>query len=191
MLSLLDAIGNTGFAIFFREANTVWGYPTVLVAHAYGMILLVSVSVVIILRTLGYASGVPLAALRKYVPIMWVGLGINALSGVILFSLDGRTFATMPAIWIKLAAIAVAVVCTRRLIAGLNKPAAQATEGKGLAYTALVAWVIGTTAGRVTAYDGMIQRQTAVAVVLLAVVVVAVVAFGSQRAPAGEAGRRG
>lgn len=191
MLSLLDTISETGFAIFFKEATTIWGYPTLLVIHAYGMIILVGLSVAIMLRTLGYASGMPLAGLRKYVPIMWLGLGLNALSGLILFSLDGRLFATMPAMWIKLSAIAVAIACTRRLVAGLNKPATRAAAGKGLPYTGLLAWMIGVGAGRVTAYDAPIQIQTGVAVVVVAVVVVVVVAFGSQRAPSGQAERQG
>lgn len=197
MLSLLDAIGESGWAVFLKEANTVWGYPTVLVLHTYGMIFVVGISAALALRTIGYASEIPLASLRKYVPLMWAGFCLNLLSGTALFLLDGRNFATMPAMWIKLTAVAVAVVYSVRLVGRvLGSPTAQSSlsvspEGRRLGYTVLLAWAIAVTAGRVTAYDGLVQTQTAVAVVLFAVVVLAVVAVTLRRTSSEPVERRG
>ena len=177
MLSLLDVIAESGWAVFVREANTVWGYPTVLVLHTFGMVFVVGISVALALRTIGYASEIPLASLRKYVPLMWAGFCLNLLSGTVLFLIDGRNFATMPAMWIKLTAVAVAVVYSTRIVGSmLSTPTAQVSPaGRKLGYTVLLAWAIAVAAGRVTAYDALVQTQTAVAVVLFAVVVIAVV----------------
>jgi len=193
MLSLLDVIAESGWAVFVREANTVWGYPTVLVLHTFGMVFVVGISVALALRTIGYASEIPLASLRKYVPLMWAGFCLNLLSGTVLFLIDGRNFATMPAMWIKLTAVAVAVVYSTRIVGSmLSTPTAQVSPaGRKLGYTVLLAWAIAVAAGRVTAYDALVQTQTAVAVVLFAVVVIAVVAVTLRRTSSEPVERRG
>ena len=193
MLSLLDVIAESGWAVFVREANTVWGYPTVLVLHTFGMVFVVGISVALALRTIGYASEIPAASLRKYVPLMWAGFCLNLLSGTVLFLIDGRNFATMPAMWIKLTAVAVAVVYSTRIVGSmLSTPTAQVSPaGRKLGYTVLLAWAIAVSAGRVTAYDGLVQTQTAVAVVLFAVVVIAVVAVTLRRTSSEPVERRG
>ena len=83
-------------------------------------------------------------------------------------------FATSPGFIIKLLAIAVALVNVRRLKGLLfgrggsgNTPSAQA---KSTARLVLACWLVAVTAGRLTAYDAFIGRQTAVGVLILTLV---------------------
>ena len=48
-----------------REAPTVWGYPTVLTLHTFGMSVLVGTSAVLSLRILGVGGTIPLAPLAR------------------------------------------------------------------------------------------------------------------------------
>ena len=196
MLSLLDAIENSGWATFLRDANTVFAYATVLALHTFGMILVVGISVAFALRTLGFAPDLPLAPLRKYVPLMWVGLYVNAATGVLLFLIDGRHFATNLDFWIKMLSIVGAVTSLRLLLANLSDPTVVdtrpvPTKGRVLAGSVLTFWLVAITAGRLTAYDPFIQRQSALAVLIVVVVAIVVGRFigarllGADR-PAGQ-----
>ena len=108
---------------------------------------------------------------------MWLAFWVNAVSGVVLLSLDARKFFTSPDFYIKMLAIAVAARSLRLLQTNVFRdPASLDTrpvpmKGKILAGTILTAWAVAITAGRLTAYDGFIQRQTAVAVLVLSVVI--------------------
>ena len=68
MWELLEAIENTGFATWVREAPTVLAYSTVLACHTFGMAFLVGLSGMIALRALGFARALPLAPMGKFFP---------------------------------------------------------------------------------------------------------------------------
>jgi len=177
MMSFLESIENTDFATWVRDANTVFGYATVLALHTFGLAFLVGISAGIALRTLGVAPGLPLAPLGGHFRVMWIGFRVNVLSGVVLLMLDARTFLTSPDFYIKMLAIAVAATSVRLLQTSVfGDPARLGSrpvpmKAKILAGTSLLSWAVAITAGRLTAYDGFIQRQTAAAVLVLAVVI--------------------
>ena len=175
MSALLESIENSGWATWVREANTVFAYATVLALHTFGLAFLVGISVGIALRILGVARSLPLAPLAGFFPLMWLGLWVNVASGVVLFFLDARSFLANPDFYIKMLAIVVAVRSLRSLQAiAFRDPAgldARPMKGKILAGTVIISWAVAITAGRLSAYDGFIQRQTAAAVLVLAVVV--------------------
>ncbi len=175
-MGFLEFLENIGFAIWLRESPSILAYPTLLASHTFGMVVLVGISTGIALRILGFAPGVPLAPLGKFFRIMWIGLSISVVSGALLLMIDARTFLTMPAFYIKLLAIAVAVMIMRALATrvfgdrgGLDTwPVPR--ENQVLAGAVLISWGIGITAGRVTAYASFIKWQTAVAALILTVV---------------------
>jgi hypothetical protein len=178
MLSLLEAIENSAPAIWVREANTVFAYPTILAVHTFGMILVVGISLIIALRTLGVAREVPIEPLKKYVPLMWIGFYVNFASGLVLFFIDGRAFATNPVFWIKMGTIVAALAVLRRLLAGLTDfSAIQDSSRRTLARALFVFWVVAVTAGRLTAYDDFIQKESAIAVLVAIVVVFLIVRY--------------
>jgi len=177
MMEFLASIENSGFATWVREANTVLAYPTVLAFHTFGMAFLVGTNAAIDLRILGVAPRLPLAPMERFFPVMWLGFWINALSGVVLLSLTPITFLTTPVFYIKLLAVMLAVANIRLLKRQVfGNPANLDTrpvpmEGKILAGTSLAFWTVAILAGRVTAYSGFVQRQTALAVLIVAVLV--------------------
>jgi hypothetical protein len=115
--------------------------------------------------------------MERFFPVMWLGFWVNALSGVVLLSLTPITFLTTPVFYIKLLAVMLAVANIRLLKRQVfGNPANLDTrpvpmEGKILAGTSLAFWTVAILAGRVTAYSGFVQRQTALAVLIVAVLV--------------------
>lgn len=173
-MGFLEFLENINLAIWLRESPSVLAYPTLLAFHTLGMVILVGISTGLALRTLGFAPGVPLAPLEKFFRIMWFGLAISVVSGALLLMLDARTFLTMPSFYIKLLAIAAAVMFMRSLrIVAFSARGGVDTwsvprEGQVLAGAVLLSWAVGITAGRVTAYAPFIGWQTGVAVVIVA-----------------------
>jgi hypothetical protein len=147
------------------------------------MAFLVGTSVAIALRLLGFASGVPLAPLRKFFPVMWLGFAISGVSGALLLMLDAMKFLTMPAFYIKLAGIAAALIIMRLLLARVFSAQTVAEPGpvprkvQVLAGAALISWTVAIAAGRVTAYLPFVGWQTAAAVLVLTAVVLVGVYF--------------
>lgn len=182
MLSLLDSISNSAYFTWQRDSITIFGYATVLALHTFGLILVVGISAAIALRTVGVASDIPLAPLRSYVPIMWAGFYLNFVTGLLLFFQDGRNFATNPDYWIKMVGVAAAVIMMMRLLAYLRGPAVVDTrpvpsEGRKLAYGVLLSWAVAVTAGRLTAYDFLVEWQSAIAVTIALVVIALFVVY--------------
>jgi hypothetical protein len=131
----------------------------IITLHSAGLAVMVGLSVVVALRILGVARGLPLAAMRSVYPMMWLGFGVNAVSGVALIIADPVGMLTNPLVFIKLLLIAAAIVCIVRIERRvLRSPEAQAgvvpSGGKGLALASLVLWAAATTTGRLTAYLG-------------------------------------
>jgi hypothetical protein len=88
--------------------------------------------------------------------------------------LDLVTFLAMLGFYIKLLAIVIAAVNTRLLgnqlfndfqVSETNRVPGKAQIFAGLALTS---WAVAITAGRVTAYIGWIQRQSAIAALIFA-----------------------
>ena len=93
--------------------------------------------------------------MKKFIPLMWFGLIINALSGVVLVVIDATSMLSNPLFYIKLAFIALALV-SGRLLANqvFREPGSTivSTASKVLAGASLVFWLAAITAGRLTAY---------------------------------------
>jgi hypothetical protein len=178
MSQFLESIETLAFFTWVRESSSVLAYPTVLAFHAFGMALLVGLSLMIALRVMGFASGVPLAPMDKFYPIIWVGFWVSAVSGGVLYAQAALTFTFMPMFYRKLLAVAGAVVCVRLLRNHLSGDTAGSdmrpipTKAKVLAGTSLILWLVAILAGRLTAYAGDTVWQTVLAVVLLAMVVI-------------------
>jgi hypothetical protein len=107
------------------------------------------------LRILGVAPGVPLAQIRRFLPILWLGFWINAVSGVLLLIGYPTKALTNPVFYLKLALIAAGMVLLVRIgrrafdeaIADEHSPVLRR-----LAIVSLVCWTGAITAGRFLAY---------------------------------------
>jgi hypothetical protein len=139
------------------RGESMLGFPTILSAHTVGMGFLAGTSAGIDLRLLGFADRVPLAALAKFYPVMWIALALNFASGVLLLIGYPYKAFTNPVFYVKLALIAVAVyliVRIRRQV--LLQPEPEAPDvvrlGRSMAMVSLGCWVGVILAGRLLAY---------------------------------------
>jgi hypothetical protein len=190
MTSVLEWLESTWLSTTLRDSPNVFLYPTILAFHTLGLAFFVGISSAIALRILGVAPTVPLAPLKKFYPIMWIGFLFNAVSGTLLLIIEPTKFLMMFDFYVKLLAIAGAVYCNRVLyIRRFRHPAAVDPNplpagDKALAVTILILWGASITAGRLTAYDDAnTQWQTAlgtlgVTTALLVVGYVSVKLFG-------------
>jgi hypothetical protein len=160
-MDTLIAIEETALATWVRESPSLWAYPTILFLHTIGLALLVGVSTAVDLRILGVAPSLPLTRMRSFIPLMWVGFWINALSGVALLVADASTKVFNPVFLIKLVLIGLAVANMRAIdtrIFGTNaSQAAGPSKVRWLAWASLFIWIGAITTGRLMAYIGPVS----------------------------------
>jgi len=185
-MQFLVWLEHSGFATTVKESAVLYEIPLVL--HAIGMAALVGLSTAVYLRILGFGSSLPLAPMEQFFPIMYAGFWVNALSGVVLFSLYPIKAVTNPGFFIKMTGVVLAVVCLRRIKRQVfGNPAVLdtrpvPTRDKILAGTSLFVWLATITAGRLMAYHGIAGVEWATAFAVLVVTVMLVLAgFAADR----------
>jgi hypothetical protein len=171
----------TGLATWIKESESIFAYDIFGIGlHAIGMGMVVGLSSAVALRILGFAPSLPLGPMEKFFPFMWAGFWINAASGVWLFTAYPVKAVTNPGFYVKLAAIALALVYVskiRRQVFGNSavlgtKPVP--TNGKILAGTLLFVWLVAVVSGRLMAYHGVagVEWQTPIGVVIVTAMIV-------------------
>src|SRR5580704_17818801 len=117
-MEFLQWLRDTDAATAIRESESVWGYPTVLFLHTFGMAILVGLIAAIDLKMLGVARQIPIAPMKRLLPLIWIGFTINAITGLILFGIDGPNKIHNPAFPTKLILIVIGMVI---LLAGQRR----------------------------------------------------------------------
>jgi hypothetical protein len=138
----------TSLSTWIRESTSVWAFPAILSLHTIGMGFAAGFNAAVDLRILGFAPSVPLVELRRFLPVMWTGFWINAVSGVLLLIAYPTKALTNPVFYVKLSFIALALVGVRLI--GNAEPATR--KLRLLAIASLVCWTGAITAGRLLAY---------------------------------------
>jgi hypothetical protein len=155
MLDMLAALEATGFSTWLRESPSLWAYPTVLTLHTVGLALLVGPSWALDLRLLGFAPAVPLRALERAFPVMWIGFWVNGISGLLLFAADATTKGATLLFAAKLALIAIAVVnifAIRHVVYRRPPEPVSGPAARTLAVVSIALWIAAIGAGRWMAY---------------------------------------
>lgn len=140
-------------------AGSDWGYPIVLCCHSIGMSLVVGVVLMLGVRVLGYARGIPLSAFETLFKFAWAGFLLNAGSGVLLFMANGQALIANWTFLLKIVLIVVGSV----LLYGLWRRAAGEPEAmqsktaftpatRALAAATILCWLGAITSGRYIAY---------------------------------------
>ena len=152
---MLTWLEQSAFSTWLLGSHSIWVYPTVLTLHTFGMMVLVGAALMIDLRLLGFARGVPLHSFERLFQIMWVGFGLNALTGSMLFVADATARGSELIFWVKLMFVGVGVA-TAIMLRGSFRSAAEpvviSRAAKRLSLVSLVAWCAAITAGRLLAY---------------------------------------
>lgn len=128
----------------------MWAYPTISTLHTVGLAVVVGASTVLNLRLLGFASAIPVAALRSVFPILWAGFAVNFLSGTLLFMADATTKSGQKVFYVKLACITLALLIALRIAKRLRQH--DDVHLRPLALASIFLWAGAIVAGRLMAY---------------------------------------
>jgi hypothetical protein len=145
---------------WIRGSESMFAFPAIITLHTLGMGFLAGGSAAIDLRILGLAPGIPLKAMARFLPLLWLAFAVNAVSGVLLLIAYPTKALTNPVFYVKLSLLALAVWLVYRIgrtvlrapAAGPGAAPAAPQHARLLAATSLAAWVALITAGRLLAY---------------------------------------
>jgi len=146
---LFTSIEGSTLAAWVRESPSIWAYATILTLHTVGLAIVVGANVVVDLRLLGWATAIPLTALRAVFPIMWAGFAINFATGVLLFMADATTKSVQIVFYVKLTCITLALIVARTISKRLRQ---QDDRLRAFAIASLFLWAGAIVAGRLMAY---------------------------------------
>jgi hypothetical protein len=154
---LLQTIEDSSFSTWLRESDSPFAFYFVLLFHTFGLALLVGANALVDLRLLGFFASIPLAPLKRFFRIMWIGFGINATTGVLLLISYPTKALTNPVFYTKLTLIGSAIWILTKLqkdvFAGTTVTEADMmARGATLAKWSLFLWVGAISAGRLLAY---------------------------------------
>src|SRR5204863_6463198 len=103
----------TQFSIWMRESPSVFAFPAILSCHTVGMGLVAGINAALALRILGVAPAVPIREMKRFLPVMWFGFWLNAVSGVALLIAYPTKALTNPVFYLKLTLIALALALVK------------------------------------------------------------------------------
>jgi hypothetical protein len=156
-MDFLVWLENTAIANAIRTIP--WLYPTFETGHYIGLSLLVGGIMLIDLRVLGMARGLPLKGMLGLLPFVWAGLIINVLTGSMLFIYGATNFGLNRAFHLKMVFMVVAGLNALAFDIAVRRSGGQwvaadrpPTIVKGFATLSLVFWLCVVTTGRWMAY---------------------------------------
>lgn len=146
LLEWLARIELTPISTAVREVW--WVFPSVLVVHSLSMAMMAGFGVVICTRATGFMAPLPMASLKRFIPLLWLGLAAATLSGMLLLIAYPAKALTNPLFYIKLLILAGTSWLCLQLLKNRWLPPAQKT----LAMLGLCGWLSVIFAGRFLAY---------------------------------------
>jgi hypothetical protein len=160
MDQLLHWVHETAFGHLMRDSTFM--FPLFQGLHFIGMTLLWGVIGIIDLRVLGFAKGLPVGPLHKFLPLAFLGFGINLITGIGFFCSDPAVYMAVNFFRWKMLLI---------LLAGLNAvwfwvsvlphvdewgPGVDASPlAKVISLASLIFWVGVSLLGRFIAFSGL------------------------------------
>jgi hypothetical protein len=128
----------------------------VLTFHTMGMAVLVGACWVLDLRLLGISRNVPLSAFRWVFRTVAISLGVNTVTGVLLFGARATTWGTAIPFLIKMglvvASAATVVPLRSEVLQSAPDQCEVSSNARLLAIVSILAWSGAITAGRLLAY---------------------------------------
>jgi hypothetical protein len=148
---------STPMSVTIRESQSVFMYPAILSAHAIGMGLAGGICAALALHVLAIGAAAPAREFKRFIPVMWFGFIMNAVSGVLLLIAYPTKALTNPLFYLKLSLIGLglwtSVIINHRAFQG-SAPANDhvSPQVRFLAITTLVCWTGAIVSGRLLAY---------------------------------------
>jgi hypothetical protein len=153
----LRSIEDSSFSVWMRESDSPFTFYLVLLFHTFGLSLLVGANALVDMRLLGFFQSIPIAPLKRFFRIMWIGFWINATTGALLLISYPTKALTNPVFYTKLVIIGFAIWILMKLekevFSSTTAPEADMiARGATLAKWSLALWVGAISAGRLLAY---------------------------------------
>jgi hypothetical protein len=150
-------VESSALSEWIRGSESLLAFPGIITLHALGLGILAGGSAAVDLRLLGFAPGISLNAIARFLPVLWLAFAANAVSGTLLLIAYPTKALTNPVFYVKLGLVALAVGLIYRIGATILSPtgADRKLTAKGariLAVASLAAWVAVILAGRLLAY---------------------------------------
>jgi hypothetical protein len=115
MTEFFSWVENTQFCTWLKGSGSIWAYPIVLTSHTLGMGILVGFNWALDLRLLGVGRQVPVRAMGKFFPGMWIGFWLNLVTGLLLLAADATTKMTSWVFGVKMFFIVLAMIVLWKL----------------------------------------------------------------------------
>ena len=115
MMEFFSWLENTQFCTWLKGSGSIWAYPIVLTSHTLGMGILVGFNWALDLRLLGVGRQVPVRAMGKFFPVMWIGFWLNLVTGLLLLAADATTKMTSWVFGVKMFFIVLAMLVLWKL----------------------------------------------------------------------------
>jgi len=156
MIELLANVERTALSVWVRESPSLLAFPFILFLHTLGLAMLAGLNVGIDAWLLGRRTLPPFDLPNLY-RVMWLGFGINALSGVVLLAAYPAKALTNWVFFAKLMFITIALWVLQQLkgelaVAGGTAERDVSGRARRLALASLLLWTATIFAGRLLAY---------------------------------------
>ena len=155
---MFEWLEQTDYAAWVRES---WGWPIALTLHAFGMAVVVSIMFIMALRLVGLFRTLPYSWLRKLVPLAWLGILCQVLSGLTLLITKPAQYLNDLVFDSKMGFLLASLVATlwfqsvlKREAAGWDATGRVSSRGLQLVVLTALLWAAVTIGGRLTAYLG-------------------------------------
>lgn len=151
-------IEQTPLSVLIRESPSLLAFPSILYLHTLGLAMLAGISVGLDIWLLTVATRVPRISIAGLYRVMWLGFGINAISGALLLAAYPAKALTNVVFYIKMLLVVLAVWVVQAMRdevfegATPGEPLAITARGKALAVGSLVLWTGTIFTGRLLAY---------------------------------------
>ena len=143
---------STALSLWIVESPSLFAFPGILAIHTVGLGLLAGLNAALDLRLLGVARGIPPMVFVRLLPMMWIGLWVNLLSGLALLLAYPTKALTNPVFYLKLGLIAIALGILRALVRAIRSGESVQSRTRTLAALSLLVWAGAIAAGRLLAY---------------------------------------
>jgi hypothetical protein len=154
-MSLLNWLEMLPLSVWVHESPSIWAQPTVMTLHTMGMGVLVGACWVLDLRLLGIVPSVPLSAFRWVFRTVAIALGVNLVTGVLLFMARATLWGTAIPFLIKIlfvVASAATVLPIRTYVLQTAPGQEVSSRARLLALISIATWAAAITSGRLLAY---------------------------------------
>jgi len=151
----LASLENSAVAQFIL--GYTWAFYGLLAVHAFGMAGVVGGSIMLSLRVLGFAVGVPVAGFELLKRVAALSFVANAGSGMLLYFTNAKALTVLLTFQIKMASILLGGILLRILWQQISPYKADADhlydgKAKAVAATTIFFWIAAIVAGRYIAY---------------------------------------